>query len=1341
MSKLRAEQTLKWDVETTSGVTPQNIYLGADPDGLGSCEIAVCEVASAPSREALRDLFKKRKGNRNVTCLVVLAVKGEQSWIFGPDEQTQIIDTLSTSQALRLMQSALDEPTSLQAYTRLTANRRALETSGIAGFTNNGLFASYHIRTNANKRSDWAEQTKKSDSIRDLRHQELINALGFTTKSTVGNALVLSSPEDGPRAVAVLLDETEHFDAKSSKYQLSPVAWGLNVAAKQGVPWLIVLRKDQIRLYPGKDGVGVGNKGQVETFFEVNLTEIDDEHVALLSLVFSASALASGGSADELLKESQKYAAELGVKLRERIYEHVVPAIAISVSEQLPTLGLSKDAEGLATAYRLSLRILFRILFQAYGEDRGLLPAGRSEKYDANSLKTIAKRIQDQDPATFGESSSMWKDLTQVWDVIDRGAEDWHVPAYNGGLFGSDPEFHPEGALIERIRISDDVLGPALQHFIVDITEDGVLGPVDFRSLSVREFGTIYEGLLESSLSVTEIDLTVDKNGAWVPAVEGGRVDAPADSVYFHSASGERKATGSYFTPSFVVDHLIDRSLDPALDKHLEKIKAHLDAGDDGAAARDFFDFRVADLAMGSGHFLVAAVDRIESKMRSFLAEPGNNVPGVTEELLRLADAAKAALGKDEVAIGEIEPIGLLRRQVARRCIYGLDINPLAVELTRLALWIHTFVPGLPMSSLDHGLVCANSLTGIGTVEEAKDALQPRRIPGQRTNIDAPIEESLVAAERLLIEVANASESNKREVQLGLEKTNQAKALAKVAKDIFDLAVAARLGKATVDDLIDVQSLQERANTIEVQTAARDLKPAHMPYLFPEVFQRVNPGFDVLIGNPPWEELMVEEPTFWLNFRPGLLGLKAADMKSEIERLRVERPDLVLELQNQIRLVAEFRKVLLSGPYPGLGTGDIDLYQAFAWRNWQLLRSSGTSGLVYPRSLVSGLGTSIWRQSVFPNAEIAVTQLVNKAGWVFPSVTPQYNVVLLCLEKSEFPSGELRLEGPFSDLISMESKIGGVSLIDIKTLSASTEGIPLPSLPTPESIGVFKKIRNSTRFDDPIHGFGVSPVREFDATNDKKYFIFDSKDSKLSPVVGGKGFNLWDPDTGEYYALGDSQILDAALQEKRFNQARMSNSAFYNLDPQTLNDISTLPVKSARICFRDIARATDHRTVIVALVPPGTYLTNKAPYLYSQRITAKQEAFLLGVLSSIPLDWYAKRYVELGLNFHILKGLPVPFTAFETPIGKRIVEISGSLAAKDERFSVWASEIGERVVEHVSETVRNDLISELDALVAIAYGLDQIDITHIFETFHPSWNHISRLKSVLEHFDSWTGQK
>src|SRR5690606_33652273 len=169
------------------------------------------------------------------------------------------------------------------------------------------------------------------------------------------------------------------------------------------------------------------------------------------------------------------------------------------------------------------------------------------------------------------------------------------------------------------------------------------------------------------------------------------------------------------------------------------------------------------DIAMGSGHFLVAAVDHIEARLSSFLAD--HPIPGVINELQRLARVALDNLG--ELAEGvEIEQATLLRRQVARRCIYGVDLNRIAVELARLGMWIHTFVPGLPLSFLDHNLVEGNSLTGIGTLEEAVDAIIPPKTPaGTKRVLQSDIRDLLKRAEPSLRRLAKTAEATAQEIR------------------------------------------------------------------------------------------------------------------------------------------------------------------------------------------------------------------------------------------------------------------------------------------------------------------------------------------------------------------------------------------------------------------------------------------------------------------------------------------------------------------------------------------------------------------------------------------------
>jgi hypothetical protein len=1338
---LSGTSTVTWSMEKPpSGAIPEYVFLGRDDANLGPLQIALASVSTPPSKETMRALHQARKGKSTIQ-LVVGAVMGDRIWIFGPDERTQVIESLPLDQGCRQLQSALDEPNALAAYTRLGQFRRSLDTTSLVGVTNSGLFASYHIRENVPKRTDWDAACAKAKPWLNLRTDQLIKALGFKSEKTAGNALLLTSGTPQSKAVAILLDESEQFDSTSARHTgISPVAFGLNVAARQGVPWLFVLRKDQIRIYPAKDGIGVGQKGQVETYLEIDLAAIDSERAGLLALIFSADALEPNGTAQELLEGSQRFASQLGLRLRERIYEHVVPQLSKSVAEHLRDQGTTLDSAGLSLAYRLTLRILFRLLFQAYAEDRGLLPAGRNEGYDANSLKTIAKRIIDTPAEQFGKSKTLWFDLVQVWDAIDEGNETWNVPAYNGGLFGTDPEIHPEGALIEKLGVHDDVLGPVLQHLLIDISEDNVPGPVDFRSLSVREFGTIYEGLLESSLSVATQNLTVDSTGAWVPTTTSEPVLANIGEVYFHSASGERKATGSYFTPTIVVDHLISRSLDQALDTHLAKIKKYLDSGDEAAAAKNFFDFRVVDLAMGSGHFLVAAVDRIEAKMRTFLAEKETQVPGINAELHRLALAAKHALGKDESVFGEVEPAALLRRQIARRCIYGLDINPLAVELSRLAIWIHTFVPGLPMSSLDHGLVCANSLTGIGTVDEALQALQPDQ-PKSPLKLghaipvslfEDAIIDNLEKAKVFLIEAANSDEAVKAEVKAAALISQNAKKAAEGTRAIFDAAVAARLGLIKAELLTDDQSISKAMNNKEVSETVRALNPAHMPYLFPEVFLRTNPGFDVLIGNPPWEKLHVEEHQWWGLHIPGLRGMQQGKRNQYLAEFKNSRPDLMVEYERDVLNVDNMRSVISKGPYLGLGAAHLDLFQAFSWRNWQLLNATGRAGLVLPRGALSGSSLQIWREEIIRNGKfIDVCFLINSNGWIFEGVHQQYSIGLTVFSKSN--DHTVSFSGPFTSANELVTGRDELVTVSGQEFVSWSETAAFPLLPDSISEKLFLKMRKNPRFDTKRIDFEYRAIQgDLNATTDKDVLEFDTEaaNSRI-PVVAGGSFNLWNPDFNSPYAYADNRTIREFVFRKVTAASRNSRSAYFGMHFKSTEE---LPFDAPRIAFRDVTNSIDARTVIACLLPPKVLATHKAPLIVRRAGNETSEAYLLGIMSSIPFDWYMRRWVSLTLSFELLNPAPIPEFKSDNSICVMLAEAAAELAAVDKRFDRWAKKVGVTSTNYKTPEEKADLEAKIDALSSYLYGLSEDDLLHIYKTHRKGWTYHERSSAAIQHF-------
>ena len=249
------------------------------------------------------------------------------------------------------------------------------------------------------------------------------------------------------------------------------------------------------------------------------------------------------------------------------------------------------------------------------------------------------------------------------------------------------------------------------------------------------------------------------------------------------------------------------------------------------------------------------------------------------------------------------------------------------------------------------------------------------------------------------------------------------------------------------------------------------------------------------------------------------------------------------------------------------------------------------------------------------------------------------------------------------------------------------------------------------------------------------------------PVYKGESFDIWNPDTGIYYARADPKPAIEWINNKRRRASRSSRDSphkeflheklSHNVSVSAFfDDSSTFPCCSARIAFRDVARATDRRTVIACLVPPKVFLTNTVPYFLWPRGDEKDQAFLLGVLCSIPLDWYARRFVELHVNFFVINPFPVPRPPRDDSRWQRVTEIAGRLACPDDRFAAWAEAVGVSCGP-MPDDKKQDMIHELDALVASLYGLNEAQLVHIFETFHEGWDYQERLDAVMNHFSSW----
>jgi hypothetical protein len=1314
------------------------VWVGSDPEYGMPLEVlaGLWTKPGAPTQDALKTAHKKRLDRRAVPLAVFAYDKSGKAWLFGPSTDAGVIE-LTQSQGQRLLQSALSEPDASSARTLLLRGRDALAEHGDAGVLLQGLFSDQQILRGLPKESGWAAACERGAKVLAGNHQDidLVRALGFQHKEITGDAYLLSLGGEPPRAVAILLRSAEAFDAAGARFSKSPIYHGLEIARRNNVPWLVVARGSEIRLYPTSPSVGVGRRGATQTYFGLDLALIDESKAGYLDLAFSAKALAPNGSVDQILNDSKTYVAALSSRLRDRVYEDVVSRLSVAVAEKLREAG-PLDADRLSLAYRLTLKILFRLLFQAYAEDIRVLPFQRNERYTAASLKQLARHMADEpQQADSPNSTSLFDGLLQVWRVIDHGDPDWGVPAYNGGLFGTDQELHPDGAAIEKLALTNDILGPALRGLLVDIAQDGTLGPVDFRSLDVRDFGTIYEGLLEAGLSIAEDNLADDGKGGWKVAEKGDTALVKKTHPYFHTKSGDRKATGSYFTPAFVVEHLLNRSLDLALDSHLSRVEELLaKQGDQVGAARMFFDFRVADLAMGSGHFLVAAISHIEQKFGSFLEK--HPIPGVEKELIELRDAATKALA--EVGVNaEIDRSGLLGRQIAKRCVYGIDINEIAVELARLAIWVRTFVPGLPMSSLDHQLVWGNSLTGIGMVSEAEALLSGGR-SSQVSFADDVIQRHLNDARSLLEDAASLKESNYAEVRKAQEQLLAAKTAAAPAVKLLDAALALQLNLVKPPAMNSINDLLGDMEAIEIQNTLAQLQPVHYPATFPEVFLRDKPGFDVLIGNPPWEDVVFDEPRFWAVHRPGLMSLKVQTRDQIIDELRAKRPDLVREAEHTKAAIDTIRHTIeLAFP---LGKGHADLYKAFAWRMWRTIRADGLIGVVLPKTAFSAIGLEEWRRDVLRFGTITnLTTLVNSNGWVFDDVHPQYTVALATISKNSAVNS-IEVAGVFADEQSYLTGIQHPVVINKDLVLNLTNAVSIPTLATQEDADIIETMRRSPKLSE-VFGGVLRTVIEFNSTSDRKHFDHVKSESSI-PVYSGRSYNLWQPSTGEPFAWANPTIASAELHERFKRQTRLKSSAFYGLD---LNrDFGgELPYVRPRLVLRGISRPNDTRTCIAVITPPRTLLTDISPYILTPQKSQPLEAYLCGVMSSLVFDWYTRRFIETRMNVHFVNAFPIP-DSLETAEAQRIVAVSAELLSQDTALIRWAQACDVESKE-LTDIERLDRVAEIDALVALQFGVNRKQLSHVFESFHRGWDsskpdYVDRYERVMRHYDVWAAK-
>lgn len=1278
-------RSLPWvkPAEASAEIEADRVLLG---NGEYAIEVTVASALNSgpPGIPELRTLFKRRHSGRPSPVIVVViyaSPSGDNlAAVVGTSGDPTPVTSLRVDVVRRVCDEVLAEPdrhAAVRTFDRLMTELTGQQPPGLF---NSGLFAYHELRTGVPVRADWGPAQKAAAPLLGLRDLELIHALGYQT-SRRGSAAMVLTHRGRSRAVAVLLTATEMFDRPSGRFNaVTPVAHGLTIAVRDEIEWLIVLQGSYIRLYPTSLDVGVGRKGQGETFVELNLALLPKEEAAYLTLLFAPGALERGGTVGEILASSENFAADLGKRLRTRVYEDVVPDLAIAVAGNMN----ARTQPELAEAYYRTLLILFRLLFVAYAEDRELLPYKRNRHYNRYAIKKIARDFADDPGMNFDRNAtSYWDGMLIVWKSIDEGNTSWDVPLYNGGLFSRDPKTHPAGAALADMHLTDAEFGPALRDMLVDEDDDGIKGPVDFRSLGVREFGTIFEGLLESRLSVAQADLTVDpKTGAYLPAKPGDEVKVLAGRFYVHDKSGQRKSTGSYFTKQFVVEYLLDSALEPALGDHLARVSGLLANADQGAVVEAFYDFRVADLAMGSGHFLVAALDRIEARFTEFLAE--HPIEVIRSELSEMEREARKGLGPRADSV-QIETGALLRWQIARRCVYGLDLNPIAVEMARVSVWIHSFVPGLRMNNLEHKLVVGNSLTGIATVDEVPDVLEPQRTPGQDSLFVGEIQNALGKARTHLLRAAQIAEATQEQTEEAAEARAEAERDVSEAKALMDAAIAYRLGFIARPADPDRAIRAGRSQT--VQEDLSKLRVEHLPCLFPEVFLRPDPGFDCILGNPPWDKVRWEPAPYWAGILPGLMALPDTLRDARLVQLRAEHP-IEAQLENQEQGQRKILQELFKKVYTLRGGTHLELAQLMLERALVVRRTSGRLGLVLPRQSMVLAGWKNLRAALTTKFDLQIVQGRNQGEWIFEDVHGSYAVVFLSAAPTREPTTSIWAASAPADIAAATGT--NPIVLSQDDLGSFSETHVIPWFVSMAERQVFDAMRRHPRLAS-----GDSWIR---ATHDARW---DFRGSGPDKALADR---LERPGAWKILMTAHVDTFGFVLS-KGFKQfvGDLSGLIGKGRGVELRHGTPVLTSRHPMIIVRHPSRSDDSRTIIATALPQSGMLHNKGyvhAAMHNADSTDAERLALLGLLNTLPVDWWARRFVDRHVTAPVLNQIPLP--DWDTTQVEEAAQITSTLLARN-GYTVLAGQI--TVADHEPGTV-TQLRGRLERLALDGYRLD-----------------------------------
>ncbi|MBC2859860.1 Eco57I restriction-modification methylase domain-containing protein [Stappia sp. 28M-7] len=1103
--------------------------------------------------------------------------------------------------------------------------------------------------------------------------------------------------------------------------------------------WGIVTNGMQLRLM--RDNASLTRPAYVEADLAQMFTNEDIASFAVLWLLIHRTRFGAADTPanDCPLERWRDAGSKEGEAARDRLAGQVQLALKLLGSgflEANPDLAakLHSGEVNLTEWFNELLRLVYRLIFLMVAEDRNLLhpekakPEARALYAQGYSLQSLRKQCYRA--ATWDKHHDRYEGVKIVFRALTQGQPALALPAL-GGLFAEDRLPH-----LETARLRNRAFMEALYRLSWLADKTGMV-PVNWRAMETEELGSVYESLLELQPQLGDDGKTL------VFASEAAE-----------QKGNQRKTTGSYYTPDSLVQALLDTALDPVLDKT---------EGEADDPAKALLKLSVIDPACGSGHFLLAAARRIATRLARIRAE---GTPS-------LADFRHAL------------------RDVARCCIHGVDRNPMAVELTKVALWIETVDPGLPLGFFDAQIRCGDALLGVFDLQVLQDGIPDaayKPLTGDdketakyylKANRDATAgqggfdfgtgQASMPAMKPLALDFSGFRDLPEDTVEQIGAKAKRFKELrkgqtfirAKAAADLYVAAfllpkvggapagASARSVPTTEEIWLALNQGKIRHAMVNAPSAALDARAFHWPLEFPDIMQRG--GFDVVLGNPPWERVEVQEQEIFALTHPEIATAKnAAHRKRMIESLSTDEPKAYARWQDALRAAAtEVNFYKESGRFPFGSPGKVNTYAIFADLAWQAVNPSGRAGLIIPNGLVVGFTYREFLRRLLSEKSLVSFYGFENEDKIFRDVHNETKFGLLTIS-----GAEIQVEQPWFTAhirqpaeISDPDKRYALSVDEIRATNPNTLNLPAfrwtkdakvtAAIHTAAPVLIEKDGNDITRND-----WRLTLKTLFNMATDSSHFIdhqevaplikerrgalavlYDGRE--VYPLYEGKMFWHFDHRYGTYENQTEKQANKGVLPRV---PDEMHSAPHYQIQPRYWVDArltkETLAGDAGApwlFSWRDVGPS--ERTFIGTILPL-TAMGHASPYLATEA-PAEDALALTAILSSLVVD-YAVRQKSSRMTFFIVEQLPMlertKLDEAPTWLGSEVRAWLNNRAI-ELFYTNWelqglAESIGRDTPPFSWDPSRRQTLqAEIDAAVFHLYGLDREQVDWVLDSF------------------------